>query len=211
MRQRWLGVSIGLIACSVALALSTATVLADGDPASDVLLGENVYYPYTPAVSTALQKQLNNETAAAAKAHFPVKVALIESPIDLGVIPQLFGKPQLYAKYLDQEISFQSPQVLLVVMKAGYGIEGMTPAARTALAAVPLPAQPSSNGLAQAALSAVTKLAQAEGHPLPTASVAGSKPGGSNLLLIVAVALAAVVAAGTLTALRHRRAPARRS
>ncbi len=200
-----------LIAFSVALALSTAPALADGDPASDVLLGQNVYYPYTPAVSTALQEQLDNETAAAAKAHFPVKVALIESPIDLGVIPQLFGKPQLYAKYLDQEISFQGPQVLLVVMKAGYGIEGMTPAARTTLAALPLPAQPSSNGLAQAALSAVRKLAQAEGHPLPTASVAGNGSGGSNLLLIVAVALAAVVAAGTLTALRHRRAPARRS
>ncbi|MDQ6841519.1 MAG: hypothetical protein M3025_03730 [Actinomycetota bacterium] len=211
MRQRWLGVSIVLIACSVALSLSTAPALADGDPASDVLLGQNVYYPYTPAVSTALQKQLDSETAAAAKAHFPVKVALIESAIDLGVIPQLFGKPQLYAKYLDQEISFQGPQVLLVVMKAGYGIEGMTPAARTALATLPLPAQPSSNGLAQAALSAVTKLAQAEGHPLPTPSVAGNGSGGSSLPLIVAVALAAVVAAGTLTALRHRRAPARRS
>ena len=70
---------------------------ADGDPASDVLLGENVFYPYAPPVSPALQKTLNAETAAAKAAGFPLKVALIAAPVDLGVIPDLFGKPQQYA------------------------------------------------------------------------------------------------------------------
>ena len=87
-----------------------------------MLLGENVFYPYTPPVSPALQKSLNAATAAAKQAGFPIKVALIASPVDLGVIPDLFGKPQKYADFLDQEISFQAKQPLLVVMSAGYGV-----------------------------------------------------------------------------------------
>ena len=113
-----------MVALSVS-ALLPAAVLADGDPASDVLLGENVFYPYSPATSPALQKQLNAETAAAKQAHFPLKVALIGAPVDLGVIPSLFGKPQKYADFLDQEISFQTKQPLLVVMAAGYGVQGV--------------------------------------------------------------------------------------
>ena len=114
-----------LAAVVVALSLAPAA-LADGDPASDVLLGENVFYPYSPQVSPSLQKTLNAETAAAKKAGFPLKVALIAAPVDLGVIPDLFGKPQKYADFLDQEISFQGKQPLLVVMKAGYGAQGVT-------------------------------------------------------------------------------------
>ena len=30
--------------------------LADGDPASDVLLGQSVFYPYSPPVAAGLQK-----------------------------------------------------------------------------------------------------------------------------------------------------------
>ena len=70
------------------------------------------------------QPTLNAETAAAKRAGFPIKVALIASPVDLGVIPDLFGKPQQYADFLDQEISFQGKQPLLVVMAAGYGVAG---------------------------------------------------------------------------------------
>ena len=73
--------------------LIAPAALADGDPASDTLLGENVFYPYSPTVPATVQKSLNSETAVAAKAGFPIKVALIASPIDLGVIPSLFGKP----------------------------------------------------------------------------------------------------------------------
>jgi len=114
--------------------LLPAGAIADGDPASDVLLGENVFYPYRPVVSGSLQRTLNTEAAAAAKAHFPIKVALIASPVDLGVIPDLFGKPQKYADFLDQEISFQVKQPLLVVMASGYGVQGLSPSATAAVA-----------------------------------------------------------------------------
>lgn len=209
MRQRWPGLAIALTALLLAIPV---TARADGDPASDVLLGQNVYYPYTPQVTNALQGKLNAETAAAAKAHFPIKVALIASPIDLGVIPELFGKPALYAKYLEPEISFNyQAQPLLVVMKAGYGIQGMKPAARTALATLRRPVGGSSDDLAQAALTAVASLAKAEGHPLTSSSggatSATSAP--SNVALIIVLAFAAILIAGALLVLRHRHAAAR--
>ena len=124
------------------MALAPAAALADGDPASDVLLGENVFYPYSPHVSASAQKSLNALTAAAAKrAGLPIKVALIASPVDLGVIPDLFGKPQKYAEFLDQEISFRRKQPLLVVMPAGYGTQGLSPKAASAIAALPKPTE----------------------------------------------------------------------
>ena len=76
-------------------------------------------YPYQPAVSQQMQQALNARTAAAKRSGFPIKVALIATPVDLGVIPDLFGKPQKYAAFLDQEISFRTKQPLLVVMKTG--------------------------------------------------------------------------------------------
>jgi hypothetical protein len=201
-RRAWL---LALL-LAVAVLSAPAGARADGDPASDVLLGENVFYPYTPPVSGALQRTLNAATTAAAKGHFPIKVALIASPVDLGVIPDLFGKPQKYADFLDQEISFIAKEPLLVVMADGYGVVGLKPAAQAAAGALPRPAGKSSDDLAQAALTAVHKLAAADGHPVAGAAVS-STGGGSNGLVIVVVvlALAAAAGAGTVVAVRRRR------
>ena len=208
-------VLLSLLAAT-ALALPGALVPtaghADGDPASDVLLGENVFYPYTPPVSASLQQNLNAETAAAAKARFPVKVALIASPVDLGVVPSLFGKPQQYAKFLDQEISYLTSQPLLVVMAAGYGVQGMTASAQSAAASLPKPAGTSSDELAQAAVSAVRKLAAASGHPLPGSAAPGgsSSSGGSSSTLIIVVVLVLVAAGAAAAVVMTRRRRPRR-
>ena len=203
MRRRYAAFATALVAALVA----APPALADGDPASDVLLGQNVFYPYqTPSVPASLMRSLNGATAAAARAHFPIKVALIASPIDLGVIPALFGKPAQYARYLDPEISFQVTQPVLVVMKAGYGIDGMSPAARAALAALRKPLGGSSDDLAQAAVTAVAKLAQAEGRPLSTSSGSTGSGSGGRAVLIVVLVLAAILAASGLLVLRHRQA-----
>lgn len=195
--------TLTMLLLAVTVALSPTIARADGDPASDVLLGESVFYPYSPAVSTALAKTLNAETAAATRHHFPIKVALIASPVDLGVIPDLFGKPQPYATFLDQEISFQTKQPLLVVMSTGYGLEGMTPQARTAIASVAKPTGGKSDDLARAAITAVAKLAAAEGHPLAGAS--GSGGGSSTTIVLAVLILAALASGGALFALRRRR------
>ena len=193
-------------ACLLAVMLAPAVAAADGDPASDVLLGENAFYPYSPAVSTALQRTLNGETAAAARAHFPIKVALIASPTDLGVVPNLFDQPQKYADFLDQEISFEGKRSLLVVMPSGYGVQGLSPSATLAAASLTKPAGRNSNDLARAAITAVPKLAAAAGHPikdLPSASSA--RPGNGSTTLIVAIlALGAVGTAAALIAIRRR-------
>jgi hypothetical protein len=67
-------------------------------------------------------------------------VALIASPLDLRVIPSLYGKPQQYADFLDQEISFAGKQRLLVVMPDGYVTQGFSGPAKLAVGC-PAPAR----------------------------------------------------------------------
>jgi hypothetical protein len=194
-----------LVAALLALALLPAAAAADGDPASDVLLGENVFYPYSPPTSPAIQKQLNAETAAAKQAHFPLKVALIGAPVDLGVIPSLFGQPQKYADFLDQEISFQTKQPLLVVMAAGYGLQGVDAKTKAAAAALAKPAGSQGNDLARAAILAVPKLAAAAGHPLKgEGGGSGGGGDGSRAILVAALAAIAIAAAAALVVVRRR-------
>ncbi len=198
--------SLQILAGALALlALSGTVALADGDPASDVLLGENVFYPYSPPVTASLQKSLNAEAAAAHKAGLALKIALIASPVDLGVIPDLFGKPQKYADFLDQEISFQGKQKLLVVMPSGYGAQGLSAAAQRALAVLPKPAGKQSNDLARAATVAVAAVAKAEGHPLKGVGGAGSSNGSSSTVIVVILALGAAAIAAALVAVTLRR------
>jgi hypothetical protein len=196
-----------LLLATLATALAPSTALADGDPASDVLIGENVFYPYSPAVSTSLQARLNGETAAARRVHFPIKVALIASPADLGAIPTLFGKPRQYAKFLDQEISFLNVKpLLLVVMPDGYGSQHLGSGATKAVASLPVPAGAQSDDIARAAITAVPKLAAAAGHPL--GNISGNvEPAGTNPALAGAILAAAAIAiaAGVLV-VRSRRA-----
>ncbi len=134
----------------VAATVAPTTVLADGDPASDELIGANVFYPFSPPVAAGLQRTLNSETAAASHVHFLIKVALIASPADLGAIPSLFAKPQQYADFLDQEISFAGTKtLLLVVMPNGYGVEGLSEPAAEAATRLKPPAGSRSDDLAR--------------------------------------------------------------
>jgi MYXO-CTERM domain-containing protein len=204
MGTRFRRILLAMLLCGL---LITPRAFADGDPASDTLLGQNVFYPYAPT-ATAAQRTLNAETAAAKRGGFPIKVALIQAPTDLGVIPSLFGKPQQYADFLDQEISFNGKQPLLVVMYNGYGIQGLAAPAKQAVDALHPPAGKASTDLAQAAIVAVAKLASASGHPIegiPGVPAASSSGGGSsNTPILIGLVAAAVVVAAALVALRRR-------
>ena len=201
-------VRIALLLTAAMLTLPSLAA-ADGDPASDTLLGENVFYPYSPPVAQAVQLQLNRQTAAAKRAGFPIKVALIAGPTDLGAIPSLYGKPQAYAKFLDQEISFRGAQPLLVVMPAGYGVQGVTGPARLAVSGLPKPAGRTSTDLARAAQTAVAKLVSASGHSSKTTRSAGGDggSGGTTILLIVLILLAIAISTA-LIVIRVRRSAA---
>jgi hypothetical protein len=203
----WLGCALVLLGSGP----WAAGARADGDPASDTLLGMNVFYPYSPPVSPTLQHSLDAATVAARRAGYPIKVALIGSPVDLGVIPDLFGHPQKYAEFLDQEISAQTKQPLLVVMAAGYGTQGLDARSRAVVAGLPRPAGPSTNQLAAAAIHAVAKLSAAAGHSIPgVAGVAGTATSGSGgtsaarILLIVGIVLIVLALAGLVITRRRR-------
>jgi hypothetical protein len=191
---------------------SALVALADGDPASDVLIGGDVFYPYSPAVAKDLEQRLGAETAAARAAGFTVKVALVASASDLGAVTVLFGKPETYAHFLEAEIRELAPhQLLLVVMPSGYGVSSQSRAAQEAVARLSKPAGDTSDDLARAAIVAVPNLAAAAGHPLKdfrgqpavaakTSATSWTPPTAAIL------ALGAIVIAGAIIIVRQRRA-----
>jgi hypothetical protein len=196
------------VAASLVMALVwSPAARADADPASDVLIGASVFYPYGEPVAASLQRALNAETAAAARAGFPIKVALIDAPTDLGALPSLFGKPQQYASFLDQEFGFLSKPhpPLLVVMPNGYGVSGLPPAATAAARSLPKLSGTRSDDLARGAIAAVPKLAAATGRRVVRVSAdSGPGGGGGRVFAIVWLALAAVGVAGAVIGVRRR-------
>jgi len=109
-----------LLACLVAAA-AAAGALADGDPASDVLPTDSVYFPIS-APSGDAQSALTSAVNAVYADGNRVKVAVIATPDDLGAIPSLMGKPDDYAKFLGQELAGFYVGPLLIVMPGGWGV-----------------------------------------------------------------------------------------
>jgi hypothetical protein len=189
------------------LILAAVAAYADGDPASDVLLRDNVFYPYSDPVSRSLQKTLDAETAAASQAHFPIKVALIQSSMDLGAVPSMFGRPQTYADFLEQEIAAGAKQPLLVVMPRGYGVQGIGAATAALAGSLARPTGGRSDDLARAAIAAIEALAARSGHRIdPSPQGSSALAGGRRPvpLELAALGAAAIAAAGALIALRAR-------
>ena len=181
-----------------------ASAAADGDPASDVLLTTDAFYPYRP-VSTKLVHALDTTIARAHAAGFPIKVALIGERSDLGAVPGLLGHPQQYAQFLRTEISFNSKPRLLVVMPQGLGLAGAGPV--SAVSSVEVESKGGSDGLARTAVRAVESLARNAGHPFkPVAVSSGGRSRGSSALLIFGgpVVLVALVAVAAVLVRRRR-------
>ncbi len=179
--------------------LPAVSARADGDPASDVLVAEDVFLPYTPPVSAALTAAVNETVRRAHAAGFPIKVAVIESPIDLGADPELFGGPGRYARFLDTEITYNSAPPLLVVMPQGFGTVGTAPAA--ALARIHIDTGAGSDGLARGAIAAIVALAARGGRRISAPADLGA---GGTVPLWPIIAAAAVIVVGLLGATRTR-------
>jgi hypothetical protein len=113
-----------LLVVAVAALLATAGVPsagANGDPASDILLVQDVYTPNPPPSAGAVAA-LKGEVARAYSRGYRVKVAVIATAADLGLEPAFFGKPGAYARFLGGEIQRLYAGPLLIVMAAGFGI-----------------------------------------------------------------------------------------
>ena len=194
---------------ALALMLAPAAARADGDPASDYLLIQDTFLPFQFKVSPNVATALQTAVARAKAAGYPLKVAVISAPTDLGAVPDLFGKPQQYADFLDREISFNKKALLLVVMPQGFGVSGTGPA--SVLAGRTVPAGTGSDRLARAAIPAVGALAAHAGHPisLPTVGAAIGSSGGTSALLTFGAPLALVLlVAGGAALFKSRAGPA---
>jgi LPXTG-motif cell wall-anchored protein len=177
----------------------------DGDPASDVLLVQNAFYPYSLSVSKDMRTALQTTLAHARSDGFPVKVALIGGPIDLGAIPQIFGHPENYARFLDMEISYNVVPRLVVVMPDGIGVAGMRVPAE--LASVRVDRSGGGDALARAGIQSIVLLARLAGHPIPlTLPTTGASSGPPATVAVGAgVAVLVLAAAALRLALRRRK------
>ena len=194
-RLRRLAARALTLALAAALAVAVQGARADGDPASDYLLsGPSFLSPYDGHVPAAAQNTINTMLAAAKARGFPLRLALIATPYDLGSVPILFGKPQLYAKFLGEEDYYYWKDELLVVMPNGYGIfkaSDLPAADRAAIAALPRLHTASGAALGQAAETAVRALAAKHNITLAggTPASAGSSSAWSDRAEIVGAAL----------------------
>jgi len=148
-----------LTAAAAAAALSPSAARADGDPASDYLLLQNVYFPIqapSQAASAPLEQAADDVYAHGDR----VKVALVYTVDDLGAIPSLYGQPDAYAHYLGVELGLWYLGPLLVVMPAGFGVyDGgrSTAAEEQVLRSVPLSAA-TPDDLTRSATAALQRL-----------------------------------------------------
>ena len=205
---------LALLLLAVAFAGGFAAVArADGDPASDYLVTRQVFLSSQSASESVLRsEQLLSTVAAANRAGFAIRVAVISSEYDLGSITALWRKPRIYARFLGLELSSVYKQRLLVVMPNGFGLNWpghSTASAYRLLARVP--AAPDAAGLAAAADTAVRQLALSARIKLAVPTDGRSRVNarahshGSNSLVIIAAAAGAARCRWLLLLLAFRR------
>jgi len=207
---------VGLLTALLAALLLVVTVAearADGDPASDYLLEQSTFLSNVDGhVAAAQANLLIQMLAQAQKDGFPLKVAVIVTPYDLGAVPILFDKPKTYATFLGEEDYYYWKDELLVVMPNGYGIyksSGLPAADKAAIAKLGFTHTSNGTALVVAAERAVRALAARRGISFGAVSV---RPGGSSTgeerIEIGALVIFAVVIGGAVRfGLRRRRSP----
>jgi hypothetical protein len=119
-----------LVCALLAVLLAPTVARADGDPASDVLIKERVFYPYQLKLPAASTKRLEKTIAEAEAKGHSVRVAMIAHDFDLGSAGLLYRRPQVYAKFLAQELAQFNSDWVLIVMPNGYGIYHCVPQKR---------------------------------------------------------------------------------
>ena len=199
---------VALVVVTVCLG-APSLARANGDPASDYLLTQNVFLPFTTKIDQTSVKRLNALLAAAKAQGFPIRVALILSPSDLGTAFSLFGQPEKYVRFLGLELSFVYRGRLLVVMPNGYGfaVKGdPNPKASAVLTKLSPPGRDATKEV-DAAIVAVQKLAAAEGRHLAVPKVSGGSSS-RDRLTIAAAATAGIALIAAIVLYRRRDLPA---
>ena len=188
-------------------AFAAPATLADGDPASDYLISQQVYLPLSVSYSTSTGTELTRLLADSKLKGFPLKVAVIARALDLGSVPSLFGTPQRYADFLGREDYYFFKDELLVVMPQGYGLHkaGSVPRGdTTAIAALRAPHVTSGDALIDAAIRAVRVLAARRGLRLSDAAPGSSTRTSDRIEIIAGVLVLAALGFGVQMVRRRR-------
>lgn len=210
MRLRLGLATLALTAAVVAVLVSIFLVrdaLADGDPASDYLITQQTFLPLSENVSLSLEGEFTRLVDDAKAKGFPLKVAVIAKPTDLGAVPSLFGTPQRYASFLGQEDFYFWKQELLVVMPHGYGLykaHGLPAADRKVIARLRPPKTADADGLVLAAERAVRALAARRGLTLSSGSSPGHSAWRDRLEIVAGVLVLAALALVVRATVRRR-------
>jgi hypothetical protein len=195
----------------VALLAAAPVARADGDPASDYLLGQQTFVPPDAGIPAGYANQLLAAVQAAKARGYTIRVALIGSTYDLGAVGSLWKKPKEYARFLGQELAFVYKGRLLVVMPNGLAVSRDGKALAAEQRVVDRIPPPTSGGraLAAAGTQAVIRLAANAGLVVPTPKLSGATSNGSpwsdRLKILGGVALGVVVFLAVLFVPRLRR------
>jgi hypothetical protein len=201
---------LALIAAACCLAAVTAAqaARADGDPASDYLIGQKIFLPYDAKFPPKQSAELTALINAANKAGYKIRVAVIWSDYDMGSVTALWRKPTTYAKFLGLELGFVYKARLLVVMANGFGFnypKHPSTGEYALLSKIAIP--PGPGGLLTAAQQAVTKLAAANGVKVaaPTHVTTEAQQNTHDREIILAAVLGALALLAAARVLIRRR------
>ena len=209
---------VSIVVVAFLAAMSARSAWADGDPASDFLIANQVFLTSQSASVSPAERQLAAVVRAANRRGFAIRVAVVSSEYDMGSITALWRKPGIYARFLGLELESAYRGRLLVVMPNGFGFNwpGHSPAAADRLlAAVSLGA--GVDGFAEGAQRAVGRLASAAGvtlAPVPASVRSRSaSAGGVDIAVLIGVAIGvlALIAMLVLGVPRARRRRAART
>jgi hypothetical protein len=201
-------VALTVLVAAVAATAFAPAARADGDPASDYLLVQKVFFPFDVKFPSKQKAQLSALVEAANRSGFKIRVAIIGGRYDMGSITSLYGKPRTYARFLGEELAYVYDKRLLVVMPSGLGFNWPKhPAAPSYAVLRKVPIETGGSGLLTTAQTAVQRLAAASGvHVAVPAHVAagGSNENRSRLIIVGATAALLVLAGLARLVLRRR-------
>ena len=190
-----------LVAC-----IAAGSARADGDPASDYLLGSQVFLPFDAKIPKAKEQELIATLADANRKGYKIRVAVIASAYDLGAVTSLWRKPQTYARFLGEEIRFVYANRLLIVMPNGFGFYHRGhPSTNEEKLLAKVPIKPSGVGLVDAAEQAVVELARANGVQVDAAGAKGTSRGTQRIVIVLFVVAVIAVLVLLRLALRRRK------
>ncbi len=196
---------LALVAALAAL-LAAPAARADGDPASDYLIGQKVFFPYDLKVPPAAQQQITALVDEANGAGFKIRVAMIWSSYDLGSITGLWRRPRTYARFLGAELKYIYRDRLLIVMPNGFGFNRPGhPTEKEYATLSKISIAPGPTGFVDATQTAVQRLAAASGVKLTgTVAAKGDSQNRDRLIIVVGAIAALLVAIALRLVLRRR-------